>query len=125
MLETDRQRDFFAAAGTTERVINGRDGAKRQQAERERVFYTAKSKDLGATLEVFEVEKCVRKNARARILSKSYNIFFRFFFVWKRNTKQLELLRSKKLQNTHNIHKHIIREGRVAGGALLVLEESE
>lgn len=80
MLETDRQRDFFAAAGTTERVINGRDGAKRQQAEKEREFFIRrKVKILARHLKFFEVEKCVRKNARARILSKSYNIFFRFF----------------------------------------------
>lgn len=98
MLETDR--DFLPAAGTTERVINGRDGAKRQQGEKE-FFIRRNVKILARHLKFFEVEKCVRKNARVRILSKSYNIFFSFFFVWKRNTKQLELLRSKKLQNTH------------------------
>lgn len=80
-----------------------------KQREREGEFFIRrKVKILARHLKFFEVEKCVRKNARARILSKSYNIFFSFFFVWKRNTKQLELLRSKKLQNTHTIYINIL-----------------
>lgn len=68
----------------------------------------------------------MRKNARARILSKSYNIFFRFFFCLEEEHETARITEKQKATKyTHNIHKHIIREGRVAGGALLVLEESK
>lgn len=97
----DRQGDFLPAAGTTERVINGRDGAKRQQGEKE-FFIRRNVKILARHLKFFEVEKCVWGKMRAReYWVRATIFFFSFFFVWKRNTKQLELLRSKKLQNTH------------------------
>lgn len=88
-------------------AIKGRDGAKRQgenEIERERVFYTVKILARAELELFFEVEKCVREGARAhvRILSKSYNIFCLFF--WKRNTKQLELLRSKTTKHTIYIY---------------------
>lgn len=60
-------------------------------------------------MKFFEVEKCVRKNARVRILSKSYNIFFSFFFCLEEEHETARITEKQKATKyTHTIYINIL-----------------